>query len=75
MIFNIFILQSIIKHPSYSHSAKKNDIALIKVSKRIYFTDFIRPACLETDPRDVGPTVKLTVSGWGRNSKFSKLTF
>lgn len=62
-------IQQIIRHPEYSASTKKNDIALIKVSRRIHFTDDIRPACLQTDQRDVDQSVKLIVSGWGRVSQ------
>lgn len=44
---------------------KKNDISLIRVTERIWFTDFIRPACLQPDLNDEDPSTKLTVSGWG----------
>lgn len=61
-------IQQIIQHPEYKASTKKNDIALIRVSERIKFTDNIRPACLQTDLNDVLPDVGLYVTGWGSTS-------
>lgn len=63
----------IIKHPNYSYLKKKNDIALIKVTERIAFTEFIRPACLQTNLEDEKPDVKLIVTGWGIVSTQCKL--
>lgn len=42
-----------------------NDISLIKLVRRIWFTDNILPACLQIDLRDVSSDIKVTVSGWG----------
>lgn len=46
-------------------SEKKNDIALIRVTERIRFNDFIRPACLQDDLAEKDPSTKLILSGWG----------
>lgn len=46
-------------------SEKKNDIALVRVNKRICFTEYIKPACLQTHVEDEGPNVVLTALGWG----------
>lgn len=53
-------------------SAKKNDIALIRLNSRVFFSDVIRPACLNTRLRDEEADVKLTVSGWGLLSQERK---
>jgi len=39
-------IKSFTSYPSYEPVTKRNDIALIKLSKVVEFTDFIRPACL-----------------------------
>lgn len=44
---------------------KRNDIALIRVTKNITFSSNISPACLQTDLRDEESSVKLIVTGWG----------
>ncbi|XP_055307789.1 serine protease persephone-like [Sitodiplosis mosellana] len=57
-------VKDIKRHPEYSAKTKKNDIALILVS-RIFFTDIVAPACLQIDVRDESADVKMIVSGWG----------
>lgn len=44
---------------------KKNDIALIELRARVYFSDLVKPACLHIDTNDVNSNVNLTVAGWG----------
>lgn len=65
----------IIKHPEYSLTAKKNNIALIRLAKRIWFTHFIRPACLQTDLTDADFDVAFTLAGWGIVTNKSELNF
>ena len=53
-----------IRHPDYRPPGKYNDIALLKLDRRVQFNDFIRPACLYTSNHF---TVSKTVAtGWGR---------
>lgn len=57
--------QEIMRHNEYSAATKKNDIALIRLVKSIYFSNKVAPACLETSTNDVDYNVKLIVTGWG----------
>ncbi|XP_021696094.1 serine protease snake [Aedes aegypti] len=43
-----FDVERAIRHPSYKVSSVYNDIALVKVKRRIRFSPYIRPACLWT---------------------------
>lgn len=45
-------------------SEKKNDIALVRVSRRIWFSDSIKPACLHVDIGDESSNAKLIATGW-----------
>ncbi|XP_031625896.1 serine protease persephone-like [Contarinia nasturtii] len=61
-------INDIIRHPSYSSITKRNDIALLRLGRRIYFTREISPACLQTDLSDITAEMKLLVTGWGSTS-------
>lgn len=43
---HIVAIDKIIVHPGYRRRYKYDDIALIRMSRTIYFNEFIRPACL-----------------------------
>ncbi|PSN56822.1 hypothetical protein C0J52_02704 [Blattella germanica] len=43
-----YLIVDIKRHPEYKPPAKYNDIALLKLDRRVEFNDFIRPACLYT---------------------------
>lgn len=42
-------IDQIIVHPDYRPYHKYNDIALFHLARTIYFNEFIRPACLNTN--------------------------
>lgn len=56
----------IIVHPKYRSSFYYYDIALLKLTKRVHFTDYIQPACLWQLPQLNVPSV--VAVGWGRTS-------
>ncbi|XP_031640193.1 melanization protease 1-like [Contarinia nasturtii] len=58
-------IEQIIRHPNYSSTSSKNDIALIRVTRSIEFSEFSRPACLQTLSSDINPKANLIVTGWG----------
>jgi hypothetical protein len=59
-----YLVVDIIRHPDYKPPAKYNDIALLKLDRRVEFNEFIRPACLYT--RDTFDVNKTVATGWGR---------
>lgn len=70
----------IIEHENYIEGIRDgfknvNDIALIRLSKKVTYTDYIRPICLP--PKDLEDwhfdRTELVASGWGRSSS-GKLT-
>ncbi|XP_038592631.1 prostasin-like isoform X1 [Micropterus salmoides] len=42
-------VSQIVKHPNYDKETFNNDIALLKLSSPVTFTDYIRPVCLAAD--------------------------
>ncbi|XP_068913732.1 venom protease-like isoform X2 [Tenebrio molitor] len=57
-----FNVVNVTVHKKYNWTEKFNDIALVKLEKKVTFTDKIRPACLYTKNDD---PEKLIVTGWG----------
>ncbi|XP_055584880.1 trypsin-1-like [Uranotaenia lowii] len=62
-------IKSIIFHPEYSCSQPYNDIALLEMSKVIYFDQNVRPICVanKLDGSDLVEGKPAVVSGWGWN--------
>lgn len=54
----------IFRNPDYKPPAKYNDIALLKLDRRVEFNEFIRPACLYTS--DTFQVPKVVATGWGK---------
>ncbi|KAF2893424.1 hypothetical protein ILUMI_12749 [Ignelater luminosus] len=59
-------------HPGYDTWNLNNDIALVRLSERVQYTDRIQPITLATHRTGAGQ--RLTVSGWGRTSQSSGLS-
>lgn len=62
-----------IVHEGYSSNSKNqhNDIALLRLSRSVEYTEFIKPICLPIDDEvkryDLSGSA-LDVAGWGRNN-------
>lgn len=54
-----------IPYPQYNSSLRYNDIALLRLNRRVTFNPYIRPACLPTESLVPG---YLTAMGWGATS-------
>lgn len=65
-----------IPHPSYDPGSKNqlNDIALLRLARRIEYTDFVRPICLPLDTNLRTATfdgISMDVAGWGKTEQLS----
>lgn len=60
------IVQRII-HPSYQPSrAKYNDLALFRLEKKVMFSEYVRPVCINTN--QFLKTSSVIASGWGQTA-------
>lgn len=60
-----------VNHENHNEITKHNDIALIKLSETVTFSDIIYPACLYMDSDPVDGT-EVTVTGYGMHNQLSK---
>ncbi|XP_072382323.1 uncharacterized protein [Diabrotica undecimpunctata] len=69
-------VSQIIIHPNFNSSMFFNDIAIIKLSRPVEITDYVRPVCLWEDDTNLESIVNKdgTVIGWGfdENKKISE---
>uniref|UniRef100_A0A667XE49 Peptidase S1 domain-containing protein n=1 Tax=Myripristis murdjan TaxID=586833 RepID=A0A667XE49_9TELE len=56
----------IILHPNYDSDTSDNDIALLRLSSPVKFTDYIRPVCLAASDSVFNNGTDSWVTGWGR---------
>uniref|UniRef100_A0A7N8Y2Z0 Zgc:123217 n=1 Tax=Mastacembelus armatus TaxID=205130 RepID=A0A7N8Y2Z0_9TELE len=59
-------LSKIVVHPNYNNSLYNNDIALMKLSSPITFTDYIRPVCLASNSSQLYNSTPCWATGWGQ---------
>uniref|UniRef100_A0A182W4R1 Peptidase S1 domain-containing protein n=1 Tax=Anopheles minimus TaxID=112268 RepID=A0A182W4R1_9DIPT len=52
-------------HTHENYRSRQNDIALLELEEDVVYQRDVGPICLNTDLTDIGPTVNLTVMGWG----------
>uniref|UniRef100_A0A8C3F5V2 Peptidase S1 domain-containing protein n=1 Tax=Chrysemys picta bellii TaxID=8478 RepID=A0A8C3F5V2_CHRPI len=62
---NLSEVQQIIPHPSYNSVSKVADIALVRLTKPVKSTQFIRPISLPGASRQFPEEKKCWVTGWG----------
>lgn len=58
------IIQRII-HPNYKPPSIYNDIALFRLEKKVEFSEYARPICLNTD-KSMKPLMAIA-TGWGQD--------
>ncbi|XP_077413607.1 prostasin-like isoform X2 [Vanacampus margaritifer] len=59
-------ITEIINHPNYLPDTFDNDVALLKLSSPVSFTDFIVPVCLAAQDSTFFSGTESWVTGWGR---------
>ncbi|XP_310504.5 CLIP domain-containing serine protease C9-like isoform X1 [Anopheles gambiae] len=52
-------------HLHEGHKSRRNDIALIELKNNVTYKQDVGPICLNTDRPEIGPSINLTVMGWG----------
>uniref|UniRef100_A0A4W6G8J0 Peptidase S1 domain-containing protein n=1 Tax=Lates calcarifer TaxID=8187 RepID=A0A4W6G8J0_LATCA len=65
----------IILHPNYDSITNNNDIALLKLSSPVTFTDYIRPVCLAAGGSVFNNGTDSWVTGWGAVKEGVSLPF
>ena len=65
----VITLSKIFIHPQYNSKTIDNDIALVKLSKPVKYTKYIRPACIPASGSKVKAGADAFVSGWGTTSE------
>ncbi|XP_053331422.1 acrosin-like [Spea bombifrons] len=58
-------IDSYVQHEHYNPRTERNDVALIKLNQTVRFTDFVQPACLPSDTKDIHAMDHCYISGWG----------
>uniref|UniRef100_A0A3P8SQA5 Si:dkey-32n7.7 n=1 Tax=Amphiprion percula TaxID=161767 RepID=A0A3P8SQA5_AMPPE len=58
-------VNKIILHPSYDSDTSDNDIALLRLSSPVQFTDYIRPVCLAASDSVFNNGTDSWITGWG----------
>ncbi|MBN3315993.1 TMPS9 protease, partial [Atractosteus spatula] len=67
-------LQQIIVHPDYDSSTNNNDIALLRLSSSVSFTNYIQPICLADRSSSFFTGTSCWVTGWGDTAEGGSLS-
>ncbi|XP_017289992.1 chymotrypsin-like protease CTRL-1 [Kryptolebias marmoratus] len=62
-------VSDIIVHPNYNNTLFNNDLALMKLTSSVTFTDYIRPICLASSSSQFFNSTMCWATGWGRVGK------
>lgn len=65
-----YAIEKIIPHPLYNpnNPSKHHDLAILRLSETVKYSDFIQPICLPTKEFNKGlvPGIQHMVTGWGK---------
>ncbi|KAH9510096.1 Tryptase gamma [Bulinus truncatus] len=59
----------VVKHIGFDPELLNNDIAMVKMSSPVLFTETVRPACVPIAKRDFGPGDECYITGFGEQRK------
>lgn len=62
-------VDEIVLHPAYDRSTQDNDIALLRLSSPVNFTDYIFPVCLASSDSVFHQGTESWVTGWGNTNE------
>ncbi|XP_029134080.2 chymotrypsin-like protease CTRL-1 [Labrus bergylta] len=62
-------VSQVIVNPNYNDTLFNNDIALMKLTSPVNFTDYIRPICLASNSSQFHNSTLCWATGWGRTGK------
>ncbi|KAG5873545.1 hypothetical protein JTB14_007353 [Gonioctena quinquepunctata] len=67
-------IDSIIAHPGYdnNNANRYDDIALIRLSRAVTYTNYIRPICLPEPNESANLGEPVTVAGWGKTERLNR---
>lgn len=68
-------IEKITTHPGYTKQNDPNDIALVRLTESVPFSDYIKPICLPRTTslrNDTFLSVVMDVAGWGKTEKANK---
>lgn len=71
--FQIVGVKSIDIHPEYNPSTGSNDMAVLRLDKRVEFAQHVKPICVTNE--DPKPNEKCITTGWGKQAIKCKFTF
>ncbi|XP_031340691.1 phenoloxidase-activating factor 1-like [Photinus pyralis] len=62
-----FLVEEQIAHPAYYAGAAEHNVALLRLSNDVTYSEYIRPICLprSSDRRELSTGRELTTTGWG----------
>ncbi|GCB71721.1 hypothetical protein scyTo_0001681 [Scyliorhinus torazame] len=67
-------VSKIVTHRGYSSDTNDNDIALMKLTRPLQFTDYVRPACLPTHDQQFLPGMACWITGFGHTREGASST-
>ncbi|XP_076615369.1 chymotrypsin-like protease CTRL-1 [Chaetodon auriga] len=62
-------VSEVIVHPDYNNTLLNNDIAVMKLSSPVSFTDYIKPICLASSSSQFHNSTLCWSTGWGKLGK------
>ncbi|KAA0185673.1 hypothetical protein HAZT_HAZT002186 [Hyalella azteca] len=60
-------VEKVTVHESYSRSTLQNDVAVLKLTTPLQYSDRVQPICLPTSDIPTDGELQATITGWGRD--------